>query len=522
MVAHVLRLRLALVVGALRGDRRHTTRMILGVIVLVAAVAAACWALLTLADARPPVVLAVTVLGGAGVTLGFALAPVVASVSDPLDPRRFAVLGLAPTPLAATLAVAGLVSVPIAALAAVTVAAGISWSELGAPWWAVTLGILLAVTTCGLLARVGMAITSLFLRDRRSRELTGLFILAVLVVVVPVGVFLASLEWRGTVPPQLSEAIEILALTPLGAAWAFPGLVMTGAEAAPLAFLVAFLTVAALTGLWFLLVRVLLTTSERPLTGRERGGLGWFAVAPGTPGGAIAARSLLYWLTDRRYLVNVLVIPIAAALTVVPLLVAGVPLEIAVLVPVPVAALFFGWLPHNDLAYDSTAVWMHIGSGVRGASDRVGRLVPIILIGVVLLAVAVPISISMHGRWSALPAMTGLCAGLFLCGLGLSSISSAMWPYPVTRPGDSPFQQPQRTGSGGALAQAFVMIGAILLSAPVAWWGWLSLGGDEDATTLALWGGLAIGAFTAISGIAVGAAVFERRGSRIMEFAESS
>ncbi|WP_322411954.1 hypothetical protein [Microbacterium invictum] len=515
-------MRLALVAGALRGDGRHVTRMILGSVLLVAAVAAACWALLTLADARAAVVLAVTVLGGAGLTLGFALAPVVAAVSDPLDPRRFAVLGLAPAPLAATLAVAGLVSVPIAALTTMAVAAGITWGELGAAWWAIALGVILAVVTCGLLARVGMAVTSLFLRERRSRELTGLFILAVLVVVVPVGVFLASLEWRGTVPSQLSEAIEILALTPLGAAWAFPGLVVTGAESAPLSFLVAILTVAALTGLWFGLVRMLLTTSERPLTGRERGGLGWFAVAPGTPGGAIAARSLLYWLTDRRYLVNVLVIPVAAVLTIVPLLVAGVPLEIAVLVPVPVAALFSGWLPHNDLAYDSTAVWMHIGSGVRGASDRIGRLVPIILIGVVLLAVAVPISISLHGRWSALPAMTGLCAALFLCGLGLSSITSATWPYPVTRPGDSPFQQPQRTGSGGALAQAFVMIGAILLSAPVAWWGWLSLTGDEEATTLALWGGLAIGGFTAIAGVAVGSAVFERRGSRIMEFAESS
>ena len=111
-------------------------------------------------------------------------------------------------------------------------------------------------------------------------------------------------------------------------------------------------------------------------------------------------------------------IPIAAALTTVPLLIAGVPLEIVALVPVPIVALFLGWLPHNDLAYDSTAVWMHIASGVRGVSDRVGRLVPVLLIGMPLLAIAIPVAISVHGRWALLPAMVGVCASLFLSGLG--------------------------------------------------------------------------------------------------------
>ena len=132
---------------------------------------------------------------------------------------------------------------------------------------------------------------------------------------------------------------------------------------------------------------------ERPISGRERGGLGWFGVAPGTPGGAISARSLVYWFRDRRYIVNILVIPVAAAITAVPLLIAGVPLEIVALVPVPFAALFLGWLPHNDVAYDSTALWMHVASGVRGWSDRIGRLVPVLLIGLPLLAIAIPIAI---------------------------------------------------------------------------------------------------------------------------------
>jgi ABC-2 type transport system permease protein len=274
--------------------------------------------------------------------------------------------------------------------------------------------------------------------------------------------------------------------------------------------------------IWAWLVRRLLTTTERPSSGRERGGLGWFGVAPGTPGGAIAARSLIYWFRDRRYVVNVLVIPIAAAITAVPLLIAGVPLEIVALVPVPFAALFLGWLPHNDVAYDSTAVWMHIGSGVRGWSDRLGRLVPVLLIGLPLLALAIPFAILVYGRWALLPALAGVCLSLFLCGLGLSSIASVTSPYAVSRPGESPFEQPQRTGAGGVIAQGLVMLGTIVLSLPALWWAWLALTADIEAATLALWGGLVTGVVVLVAGIAIGAVVFERRGGRLMEFAEST
>jgi ABC-2 type transport system permease protein len=335
-------------------------------------------------------------------------------------------------------------------------------------------------------------------------------------------VFFASLEWGGRVPPQLSDAVSMLARTPLGAAWAFPGrMAQGGMESGARTLLVAVATLIVLGVVWWLLVRRVLSRTERPVSARERGGLGWFAVAPGTPGGAVAARSLIYWLRDRRYLVNILVIPVAAVLTTVPLLIAGVPPGIVALVPVPLVALFLGWLPHNDLAYDSTAIWMHIASGVRGVSDRIGRLVPLLLIGIPLLAVLIPIAISQYGRWALLPAMVGVCTSLFLVGLGLSSISSAVSPYAVSRPGESPFQQPQRTGSAGALTQAAVMVGTIALSAPALWWGWIALTGDDDAATMSLWGGVAIGVSVLLIGIGIGSVVFGRRGGRLMEFAES-
>ncbi|MFV0461820.1 MAG: hypothetical protein ACK5MP_01295, partial [Nostocoides sp.] len=371
-------------------------------------------------------------------------------------------------------------------------------------------------------ARVCMLLAARFLVARRSRELTGIFALVVVVVCVPVGIFLASLQWGGEVPSQLVEAARVLALTPLGAAWAFPTLASAQDAAAVPVLLVAILTVLLLGAAWVALVIRAMTTAERPSSTRDRGGLGWFAVTPGTPGGAIAARSLLYWTRDRRYLANIIVIPVAAVLTAAPLLIAGVPIEIVALIPVPFLALFFGWLPHNDLAYDSTAIWMHIASGVRGISDRVGRILPVMLIAIPLLVITVPVATSLHGRWALLPAMVGVCASLFLAGLGLSSISSVVAPYAVSRPGEGAFQQPQRTGSTGVLAQGLVLFGAIAVSAPVLWWAWQTSRGEVGLAMPTMWLGLGTGVFVLAAGLTIGAIVFERRGGQLMEFAEAT
>lgn len=509
-----------MLVGALRGDRRHVVRTAVGVVLLVVATVVAARSAAGLADAGGLTTAVVSVLAGSAVTLGFAVAPIVTGAVDPLDPRRFAVIGPEPRPLAGALLLAGFLSVPALVVLALSLALGGAWLAHGASPVAVVASVVLGVATCVLLARVCMAVGALLLRPRQSRELAGVYLVGVLVVVVPTAVFLGSLEWDGVVPSQLVSTAEILAWTPVGAAWGIALAPSAGAAWGSAA--VALATVGALTALWFLIVRVLLTTTPRPVAVREQGGLGWFALLPGTPAGAVAARSLSYWLRDRRYLVNIVVVPVAAVLTTVPLLLAGVPLEVAALVPVPIMALFFGWLPHNDLAYDSTAVWMHVASGMRGVSDRVGRLVPVLLIGVPILAVALPIAIAAHGRWSLLPALVGVCAALFLAGLGLSSVSSVLAPYAVSRPGDSPFQQPQRTGSGGVVAPGGVMAGAVLAAAPAMWFAWQALTTGADDSAAALWSGIGAGVVVLVLGVVIGAALFERRGTALMEFAEAA
>ncbi|WP_261167304.1 hypothetical protein [Microbacterium sp. Marseille-Q6965] len=511
-----------MLVGGLRAPGAIATRLV-GLVVLVAAVALACAGILSLAEDGPAVADAVLTLAGTGVLVGFALAPVMSAADDPLDPRRFAVLGLDARQLTGPLALASLVSVPTVALLAVEICTAIAWSRLGVPSGVAILAALVHAATCILLARLSMAFGALVLRGRRTRELSSLFVLGIVVVVLPVAVFFASLEWRGRVPSQLQAVVEVLAVTPIGAAAGLPGAVALGqSPTAGLAAVVALLTLAGAAALWAWSVRRMLARVDAPLDERDRGGLGWFAVTPATPGGAIAARSIIYWFGDSRHLVNLGIIPVVGLLPIVPLLVAGVPAAYAALVPVPIMALFLGWVSHNDVAYDSSAIWMHVTAGVRGVADRVGRLVPVLIAGITVLAIAIPVATAAYGRWALMPAIAGVAASLFLTGLGLSSMSSVLAPYPVPRPGDSPFRQPQRTGSSGVVAQALVMLGALALSAPTLWLAWRALTEDISLALTAQWMGLATGVVVLVAGVAIGSLLWDRRSYQIMEFAATT
>lgn len=516
MVAHVLRLRLALLVGALNARPAVVVRRLVAFGVLALAVAAVCVAFVRLDRVPADEAATLAVVGGAALIAGFLLIPLFTGADDPLDPRRFVTTGAEPRTVAWTVAAASPLGVPGVVVLSIAVAMAVAATGHGAPVWQAVLSAALLVATTVLASRCAMAVSAVALRDRRSPQLTGLMVTAAGVVVIPVAAFAFSLEWSGGLPSPLTEAAQVLAVTPFGAA---PAIAVRAGGPLVASLLVAVGTIVLLALAWYLLVQLMMTRTERPVPVRERRGLGWFAVMPGLPGGAVAARSIVYWFGDARYLANVIVVPIASVLIVTPLLIVGVPLQTVALIPPPILALFLGWLIHNDLAYDSTGVWLHISAGVRGVADRIGRLVPILMIGIPLLALMITGSIWVHGRWAVLPALVGVCISLFAAGLGLGSIASVAAPYAVSRPGEGPFEQPQRTGGG--VPQAVVLLGAIVLSAPSLWWGWLALSGDEDAAWTSFWSGLGVGVGVLVVGVAVGGALFERRTGRIMEFAET-
>ena len=521
MAAHVLRLRLALLLGSLRGDRRVRTLITFGAVIAVTVVV--CIAVFSLAGAPVPVARAVTVLGGAALLLGFLVGPILVGAVDQLDPRRFAVFGVDERKMPGVLTLAAFISVPSLALLAVYISVCIVAVGAGTPWPLAVLATIVSVITTVLVSRIGMAINALLLPERRSRELTALFALALIVIAFPVAVFLGSLRWDGHVPESLAVLTTASGFSPLAASPAFLFSVAAGETASAwTSGIIAVVTLGLLWAAWTWLVRRLLTTTERPVASRERTGLGWFGLLPSNAFGAIASRSLVYWLRDRRYIMNIIVVPVAGVVTMLPLVVAGVPLEIAALVPVPVMALFFGWLPHNDVAYDSTALWTHVASGVRGLPDRLGRLVPVLLVAIPVLAIAVPLSLLLAGDWSMLLPLGGLAASLLFSALGLSSIVSVVAPYAVSRPGDSPFQQPQRPTSRGAYGPAAAFLGAILLSAPTIWLFVATIIDGSAFAPATFWVGVIVGLVVLVAGAVIGGRIFERSGERLMEFVETA
>jgi len=66
------------------------------------------------------------------------------------------------------------------------------------------------------------------------------------------------------------------------------------------------------------------------------------------------------------------------------------------------------------------------------------------------------------------------------------------------------------------------MAGAIAAASPAAWLTWQAINGQEIDSMLALWVGVGAGAVVLVIGVTVGAALFERRGTRLMEFAEAT
>jgi ABC-2 type transport system permease protein len=189
----------------------------------------------------------------------------------------------------------------------------------------------------------------------------------------------------------------------------------------------------------------------------------------------------------------------------------------------PLLAFFIGWTLHNDLAFDGSAVWMHVTSGMSGLSDRFGRALPTLVFGTVVVVLGALVTWLIVGDWGTILALVGLSLGLLFAATGFSSIGSVLHPYPVARPGDSPFSQPVRSWGSGVFWHPTTGFIAILLMGPSVYAGLVALNGGESWWNLvALGWGVVVGLIVLIVGLTAGARQFERRSSEIMAFAQSA
>ncbi|MCZ0858372.1 transporter [Actinomyces israelii] len=573
MVATLVRLRWRLTLNALSRSVWILLASLLGAawaLGTIISVAAGAVAL----GLRAPVPLTATLIGalGALTTLGWVLVPLLLTgVDSTLDPRALAPWIAPSRSLSAGLAVAGAAGVPGLATGVCLALPALAWAA-GGHWGAAGLALLLApvaLATCVLVSRVvviGLGAST----TRRGRDLVGVIGGLALIGVALLPSLLNLVAARsaglgGSALMTLMRLGRVLSLSPFGWAFAAPGYLAQGRAGAALALAVGALALpVALAPLWNRIVRRVMSGGRaagrrsRPeraaALGRTRAAaddadaadaataapLPWHRrlsrLIP-SPAAAIAARCLRYWRTDPRYLVlgvsTVLVMLVVGVVTVLGFrqgaeenvafetAPAGAALgrAPAALLGVPVAiALMSGWVLHDDLGYDSTAQWMHLSAGVRGLDDRLGRVVAAALWQLPVLAVVTLTLGVWTGRWEIVPAVVGAQLGLYGAAAAWSSVMSAVLPYEVNAPGESPL----RSRSSGMILVASlvqmagmaviaglalpVAVGLGALMATGAWqWGWALLAGG------ALWG-----AGLARAGVVVGGRVLDRHWVRVL------
>ena len=161
-----------------------------------------------------------------------------------------------------------------------------------------------------------------------------------------------------------------------------------------------------------------------------------------------------------------------------------------------------------------------LASNAPGWADRFGRLVPALLIGIPLVLIGSPISVAISGDNSVLPSLIGVSSSLLFAGLGVSSVVSARFPYPSVRPGDSPFAQPQASGTGAGLIQSVAFFAAIVLSLPALLFAALGLlnPGVHSWPLVTLVVGVGLGLVLLALGVLWGGRIFTRRAPELLAF----
>jgi ABC-2 type transport system permease protein len=459
----------------------------------------------------------IVVVGGAAAVVGFIVLPVLFGADDTMDPRRFALFGISNARLAASLAVVAIVGIPGLIVAVCSIATIVTWSRNPGSTIVAIVCAPVAVVTCAMIGRVMTSVAALLFTNGRVRGFGSVMAVLIIVAVVPIALLLTGVDWSSSGLMSLSRMADWLSWTPLGAVWAAPADAALGhGGASVVKLLVALAFVAVLWIVWRALVAVLLVSTDKQSSAQQNVGLGWFGILPHSPAGAIAAKSLTYFGRDRRYWVSILIIPVVPLVGVSALMIAGVPGQIAALFALPLVCLFLGWAIHNDVSYDSTAVWLQIVSGTHGLADRIGRLLPILLIGIPTIAVGSVFTVISYGDWDVMPAVVGVSSAVLLIGVGLSSLTSALFPYPASKPNDSPFAQPQTTTAASAVIQMISFIAILVLSSPVVALGVLGITDSPKWFTQTLFVGLALGVVVLVCGVVGGAAAFKRRGPEIM------
>lgn len=269
-----------------------------------------------------------------------------------------------------------------------------------------------------------------------------------------------------------SGGIVNIVVVLVGAAFQLPFDALTGAWAV----LLARIAILAVTWIVCFAVCTWCLRHERLTIGANSPsetakGIGAFAWMPDSASGAVSARLITYLKRDPRQAMTF-------AMPVLFLIIFAFQAH-GISAVVWQSLIWCGWfmsvVESNGLAYDGRGFTMEVIAGVRGRTDRIGRVrvyVGIMVVYMVLLYLAGIVLVgALAGRWAQPDDLaTGLIflatgMGIALSGLGVAEVTSCVLMYPVASM-DKPFSAPQ----GRAMAQGFFpfvyMLGSLLLMLP--------------------------------------------------------
>ncbi|GIG53479.1 hypothetical protein [Demequina activiva] len=529
MVATVLTLKYRVVRHQLMREWWRALLLVGGAVWSLSLIPAAFWMQrmlsLEVADVRSQIL-----VGAAAVCiLGWIVVPLlVTGLEDTLDPGRFAIFGVSARSIMPGLTIAAALTVPALFFIAVFMILAGSWRYDGSGVVALAVvGSLLTVALMALGARVAVAWSTRALRSRRTRAIALVTVVASLGAVAPAGFIVLRAGIESAASYELPVVLEWLGRTPVGAGMVAPEALASG-DAWGAAWRVAMMVAAVwiLHRAWqdnvaYTLVHPLhrgggaQRRSDAVLAGAARRTL-WGPLGSDSATRAVRARALLYWATDPRYLVGsvgVVALPLVFFGLVVPML--DLDPRWAFGAPVILAASI-GWGRHNDVAYDSSALWMDVVAGRIGRQVMAARTQAVLVWALPAVGLAALAILAWSRLWEVAPGLIGACVGALGATLGISAVTSVVLPYRAPGPGENPFGA--EVGSVGASLVAQLISGAAmfailpLVTAPFV----LALAVDARWGWVALVTGVVLGVAACVAGVRVAGSWYDRRSGRLL------
>ncbi|PRY70615.1 ABC-2 type transport system permease protein [Glaciihabitans tibetensis] len=516
MVAHLVRLRFLILWNGLRRSTWQFVASILGALYGLGLLLLVVVGLVGLSFVPIDLARTLIVIGGSATVLGWVLLPLVATgIDQTVEPSRLGIFPIPLNTLLVALTVSGVLGIAGIVTSIAALATALAWWQYPLAALAAIVCAAIGVLTCVVGSRAVIALSTRIGTGRRFREAKTLIILVPLILLGPLIVGLTEAIER--LDDFLPDLALILGFTPVGAIWAVPADIAAGnLGRAGIEFLIAIATLAVLFALWRPALRHALenpTASAPTKAGKDS--LGAFARFPATPTGAVAARTLIYWMRDPRYAQSLITVPLIPVLLFFYSSTTDSPALLNA--TGPIVALLLALSIYADISYDNTAFALHLQTGVRGTADRLGRVIALAIFAVPLTVALTVGTVWFSNTWSALAGLLGISFGLLLSGFAVSSVISGRFALAVPLPGESPF----KSRPGGNMT---------LMLTSFATWGILTLLVLPETilavigfiTGDAIWGwasllvGLALGAGLLVVGVRWGGAILDRRGPDLL------